>query len=69
MNPETSIFGVFAPSLLFCAFVAYLLTGLLKRILGRLGFYRLVWRPALFNAAAFLCLLGGSLDLFSRISP
>ncbi len=68
MNPETSLFGVFAPSLLLCAPVAYLLMGLLKRMLGLFGLYRFIWRPALFNFSVFLCLLGGSLHLLSRIS-
>jgi len=68
MNPETSIFGIFAPSLLLCAPIAYLLTGFLKQTLGLLGLYRFVWRPALFNVSAFLCLLGGILHLVSRIS-
>ena len=68
MNPETSIFGVFTPSLLLCALIAYALTGLIKQMFGLLGFYRFIWRPALFNFSAFLCLLGASLQFISRIS-
>lgn len=67
MNPETSIFGVFTPSLLLCALIAYALTGLLKQALGLLGVYRFVWRPELFNFFAFLCLLGASLHILSRV--
>jgi hypothetical protein len=68
MNPETSIFGVFTPTLLLCALIAYALTGAIKEMLARLGLYRFIWRPALFNLSAFLCLLGASLQLVSRIS-
>jgi hypothetical protein len=39
MNAEVSIFGVFTPSLLLCAPVAYLLAAGIKQMLGAVGFY------------------------------
>jgi hypothetical protein len=67
MNAEISIFGVFVPSLLLCAPLAYLLTALMKQMLGALQFYRFVWHQSLFNFAMFVCLLGGSLILASKV--
>ena len=68
MNAEISIFGVFAPSLLLCAPIAYLLAGWIKRTLGAVGFYRLVWHRPLFNFAMFVCLLGAIEILLSKVS-
>lgn len=61
MNPEISLFGVFVPSLLVCALLAALLVTALALILRALGVYRFIWRRSLFNAAAFICLLGVTL--------
>jgi len=37
----------------------------LSHMLARLGFYRLVWHPALFDAALFIIVLGA----FTFVSP
>jgi len=66
MNAELSIFGVFVSSLLACALIAFLLELAIKRTLESVGFYRLVWHPALFNLAMFVCLLGGAVMLLSK---
>ncbi|MCO6417174.1 DUF1656 domain-containing protein [Siccirubricoccus sp. KC 17139] len=60
---EFDLFGLFIPGLLIWGLLALLLTGLLHRGLDRLGFYRLVWHPPLFDAAAFVLLLGGVVAL------
>ncbi len=62
MNPEISLFGVFAPSLLVCALIAAILVAALALILRALGLYRFIWHRSLFNAAAFICLLGATLQ-------
>jgi multidrug resistance efflux pump len=49
MNPEISFFGMFLPSILALALIAYLTTSLIARGLRAAGFYRFVWHPALFN--------------------
>jgi Protein of unknown function (DUF1656) len=69
MNAEISLFGVFAPSLLLCAIVAYLISAAISRMLGAVGFYRLVWHRPLFNFAMFVCLLGACEILLSKVSP
>ena len=46
MIGEFDIYGVFVPALLVWALVAVSLTGVLRAVLARVGFYRLVWhRP------------------------
>ncbi len=69
MNAEISVFGVFVPSLLLFAPLVFLLVGFMGRLVGLLGLRRLLWRPGLFDAAAFLCLLGGALHFISRSAP
>jgi len=69
MNAEVSIFGVFAPSLLLCAPVAYLLAVGIKQMLATVGFYDLVWHRSLFNFAMFVCLLGAIEILLSKVLP
>ena len=66
MTPEISIFGVYMPSILPCALIAYLITSLIARALRAAGFYRFVWHPSLFNVSLFVCLLGGILGLLER---
>ncbi|MBY0558459.1 DUF1656 domain-containing protein [Hyphomicrobium sp.] len=66
MNPEISIFGVFVPSILVCAIVAYLGMAVLSRCLRYAGVYRFVWHQSLFNLAVFVCLLGLSVLLLTK---
>ncbi len=65
MNAEISVFGVYVPSLLLLAPLIYLLVSAAKHMLGLVGLGRLSG-SGLFDAAAFLCLLGGALHLISR---
>ena len=66
MTPEISFFGIYMPSILPCALIAYLITSLIARELSAAGFYRFVWHPSLFNVSLFVCLLGGILGLLER---
>ncbi len=66
MNAEVSFFGLYAPGLLVCAPLAYILASLLRLGLSALGVYRFLWHRGLFNAAAFVCLLGVLLHVLSR---
>jgi hypothetical protein len=68
MNPEISVFGLFLPSLLLCAPIAYALTIVLRATLRALGLYQYLWHRALFNVAAFLCFLGAVVLIISRVS-
>jgi hypothetical protein len=54
MIGETNLFGVFLPTLLIVAVLAFALTLLLKWALRRLNFYRLVWHAGLFDTGLFV---------------
>jgi hypothetical protein len=66
MIGELNIYGVFVPALLVWALVALMASVLLRRVLRWLGFYRLVWHPALFDVAIFVVLVGGVVSLASN---
>ena len=63
MIKEVDVFGVFLPPLLLYAAIAAIVWHPLRMLLERLGFYRLVWHPALFNASAYLVTLAGVVAL------
>ena len=66
MIGDINVFGVFLPTALVLALLAYLLYLPLQRLLNKLHLYRLVWHRALFNIALYAALLG-LLDHLSRI--
>jgi hypothetical protein len=59
VTAEFDLYGVFVQALLVWAALALLATGALRWALRRLGLYRLVWHPPLFDLALFVTLLGG----------
>jgi hypothetical protein len=69
MNAEISFFGVYLPSLLVCAPIAYALLSIIKLMISALGLQRFIWHRNLFNAAVFVCLLGVTLSIFSERLP
>ena len=58
MNGHLDLYGVYVPTLLLLLLVAYALKSLLRALLARLGFYRWVWHPPLFNLALYVLVLG-----------
>jgi hypothetical protein len=58
MSPELDIYGIFIPTLGAVAFISYLLSMLLRRVLSWVGFYRIVWHRPLFDVATYVCLFG-----------
>lgn len=58
MIGEFDIYGVYFPAFAIFAAVALLLQLAINRILGAIGFYRLVWHRALFDLAVYIVLLG-----------
>jgi Protein of unknown function (DUF1656) len=69
MKYELDLFGVIVPSLLLWSVVAYVLARSASRLMGRVGLYRHVWHPALFDFALYVCLVTSlvyaSKELFS----
>ncbi len=64
---EIGIGGVFIPALLVWATIALLLSILLRRLLAAFGLYRFVWHRALFDLALTVILLGGTVEVASRV--
>ena len=58
MTAELSLYGLYVPTLLLLAILALIFTRVLGKLLMRVGFYRLVWHPALFEFALFFIFLG-----------
>ncbi|AJP58399.1 hypothetical protein UC34_18465 [Pandoraea vervacti] len=69
MSGEIDIYGVFVPTLLALMVVAFVLTGALRFVLARLGFYRLVWHRSLFNLAVYIIALGGIVAIARACQP
>lgn len=67
MTAEIPIAGVFVPMAALTAVVAFVLQVVVHALARRVGLYRLVWHPGLFDLAVFLILWGAvsalSLDL------
>jgi len=59
MTGETSIGGVFLPTLLLLAIVALVASAVVIRLLGRINAYRFVSYKALVDLAIFVLVLGG----------
>ena len=66
MIGEISLYGIYVPWLLLMALLALALSRALSYLLARVGFYRLVWHPALFDFAMFIIVLGAVSIFFSE---
>lgn len=64
MIGEVSLYGIYIPSLMLLVLPALLAARVASWLLARLGFYRWVWHPALFDTALFVIALG-ALTFFS----
>ncbi|MEE7439670.1 Protein of unknown function [Methylobacterium sp. UNC300MFChir4.1] len=58
MTGELDLYGVFVPSLAAWMLIAFALSLLVRRLLARTGFYRMVWHRPLFDLALYVVLLG-----------
>lgn len=58
MIGEISVYGVYIPALLVLSLLALAASRVIRYFLGRIGFYRIVWHPALFDFALFIIVLG-----------
>ena len=65
MIGEVNLYGLFLPPLLLLALAALVVTRLLKLVLAKTPFYRVVWHPALFDFSLFILVLG-ALTFFTR---
>ncbi|CAM5276061.1 hypothetical protein SSTU70S_01971 [Stutzerimonas stutzeri] len=67
MTGHLNIYGVYVPVLLVAMLVAYGVKSLIVATLQRLGFYRWVWHPPLFNLALYILVLGALFNLVPRM--
>lgn len=58
MPREIALGDALVPGLLVFFLLALLVLWLFDAVAGRLGLYRLVWHPALFRLAVFVCVFG-----------
>jgi len=58
MIGEIDFYGVLLPPLLVWLGIALVLAALLRMVLTRIGFYRLVWHRPLFDLALLVILIG-----------
>lgn len=68
MIHEIDIYGVFLPDLLIWFVIAFLVSVPVRRLLGFVGFYRLVWHRALFDFAVYVIVWGGVAMAASRLA-
>ena len=57
MKYELDLFGVIVPSLLLWSVLAYVLARIISKVIARVGLYRQIWHPALFDFALYVCLV------------
>jgi len=69
MVEELNFYGVLLPTLLVLMVAAYVLKAIISRVLAKVGFYRFIWHPPLFNLALYVGLLGSLFIYFPRIQP
>jgi hypothetical protein len=57
MIGEIDIYGVFIPILLVWGVIALMVTAVLRRLLARIGFYRLVWHRPLVDLSLLIIVM------------
>jgi Protein of unknown function (DUF1656) len=57
MTYELDLFGVIVPSLLLWSVLAYVLARIISKVITRVGLYRRIWHPALFDFSLYVCLV------------
>ena len=57
MIAEINLQGMYFPTLILLAILAFFMSKLLIYLLAKLGVYRWVWHPALFDFSLFIVLL------------
>ncbi|CAM4348835.1 DUF1656 domain-containing protein [Bordetella tumbae] len=59
MIGEFNLYGIYFPWPLVLGVITLGVAWVVRRVLARVGFYRLVWHPALFDMALYVVLLYG----------
>ncbi|RCK54242.1 hypothetical protein TH25_02765 [Thalassospira profundimaris] len=64
IDPMVDVYGVFLPSFLVAAILAWFSLVVLRKVLVRVGFYRATFHSALIDLALFVLLLAGITAVF-----
>jgi hypothetical protein len=67
MIGEIDIYGVFIPSLLAWAVIAFVISLFVRHVLAELGFYKYVWHRPLFDIALVIVLVGAVVSIANKI--
>jgi hypothetical protein len=59
MIGEFNFLGIYIPWILLLCIGALIFSRAVAYLIARVGWYRFVWHPALFDLAVFIILLGG----------
>jgi hypothetical protein len=59
MPAEFDLYGVYFPRLFVLMLITFVVSMLIRKLLGRMRFYSLVWHRGLFDVALYVLLLGG----------
>ncbi|CAM3764428.1 DUF1656 domain-containing protein [Bordetella tumulicola] len=59
MIGEFNLYGIYFPWPLVLGMITLGVAWAVRRVLARIGFYRIVWHPALFDVALYVVLLYG----------
>lgn len=69
MIGELDFFGVFVPSVLPLGILAFVISLIMRALLRRVGFYRLIWHAGLFDAALYLVVLCAFVLATRQVTP
>jgi hypothetical protein len=58
MIGEVDIFGVYIPAIMWLMGIAYLVSFVIRKLLGRSRFYDFVWHRSIFDLGLYVIVLG-----------
>ena len=66
MIGEVDVFGVYIPAIMWLMGVAYLVSLVIRKLLGRTRFYNIVWHRSMFDLSLYVIVLGVVVTLTRR---
>jgi hypothetical protein len=66
MIGEVDVFGVYIPAIMWLMGVAYLVSLVIRKLLGRTRFYNIVWHRSMFDLGLYVIVLGVVVTLTRR---
>ena len=66
MIGEVDIFGVYIPAIMWLMGIAYLVSLVIRKLLGRTRFYNIVWHRSMFDLGLYVIVLGVVVTLTRR---